>query len=163
MSASHNAPIVDLKKLISLSDSKIAVITTEWNFEITNALHAACIQLLKKKKIKDKNLFQYSVPGSFELPAAAKMVIENRKVDAVICLGCVIKGQTSHFEFISTAVTNGIMDLNLRYNVPVILGVITPHNLEQAKDRAGGKVGNKGTEAAIAAIKMIELKNKIIR
>ena len=111
--------------------------------------------------MKGKNITTLEVPGSFELPSAAKMVVENRKVDAVICLGCIIKGETRHDEFIAQAVARGIMDLNLRYNIPFIFGVLTCETREQAIDRAGGKHGNKGVEAAATAIKMIAIKNSL--
>lgn len=160
MKQTHDAPKIQLKELISLHESRVAVIYTDWNAEIVQSLYLSCVSLLQKKKLKDKNLISIKVPGSFELPTAAKLILENEKVDAVICLGCIVKGETSHFEFISSAVTNAIMELNLKYNTPVIFGVITPHNFQQAKDRAGGSVGNKGAEAAVAAMQMIALNQK---
>jgi 6,7-dimethyl-8-ribityllumazine synthase len=113
--------------------------------------------------VKKKNILKVDVPGSFELPAAAKLLIESKKLDAVICLGCVIQGETRHFDFICDAVAIGIMELNIRYTIPVIFGVLTTNDLAQAKDRAGGKHGNKGVEAAVAAVKMILLKRKLLK
>ncbi len=101
------------------------------------------------------------VPGSFELTLGAQLMAEKKKFDAIICLGCVIQGETKHFDFICNAVANGITQLNIKYNLPVIFGVLTPNSWQQAKDRSGGKHGNKGVEAAITAIKMVALKNKI--
>ncbi len=97
------------------------------------------------------------VPGSFELPLGALRLLNTEKYNSVICLGCVIQGETRHFDFICDAVSHGIMDLNLRTNTPVIFGVLTTNTLQQAKDRAGGKHGNKGVEAGITALKMIAI------
>jgi 6,7-dimethyl-8-ribityllumazine synthase len=100
------------------------------------------------------------VPGSFELPLAAQWSAKKKKIDAVICLGCVIQGETRHFEFINQSVAQGIKDVGLKYNKPVIFGVLTTDNMRQAMDRAGGKHGNKGDEAAITAIKMLAIQAK---
>jgi len=107
----------------------------------------------------DENILVRYVPGSFELPLGAQYFAELENVDAVILLGCVIQGETRHFDYICDGVTQGIMDLNLKYNKPFIFGVLTTENEQQALDRAGGKHGNKGDEAAVTAIKMIQLKN----
>ncbi|HRS54791.1 MAG TPA: 6,7-dimethyl-8-ribityllumazine synthase, partial [Bacteroidales bacterium] len=105
-----------------------------------------------------ENIISITVPGSFELPKGAKYLIDKNVIDTVICIGCVIQGETRHFEFICQAVSYGIMKLNLETNIPVIFGVLTTNNIEQARERAGGKYGNKGVEAAITAIKMASLK-----
>jgi len=141
-------------------DSTIGIIVSEWNPEITESLSKAAVETLVKHGIKPTNIILEHVPGSFELPLGAQYLIKNKNVDAVICLGCVIQGETRHFEFICQAVSQHILRLNLDYNLPVIFGVLTTDNYQQAKDRAGGKHGNKGTEAAVAAIKMLLLREK---
>lgn len=138
-------------------DIEVAIVTAEWNREVTGKLKDGAVSILKKAGIKAKNIHEYDVPGSYELPMAAKFVINKYNVQAVICIGCVIQGETPHFDFICNAVANGCMNLQLEKNVPVIFGVLTTLNQEQALDRAGGKHGNKGEEAAYTALKMIEL------
>ena len=152
-----------LDEIPDLSNAKIAIIVSEWNEEITTALYNGCRKTLGELSVKKKNLMKIDVPGSYELPAAAKMLIESKKIDAIICLGCVIQGETRHFDFICEAVAHGIMELNLRYTTPVIFGVLTTNDLTQAQDRAGGKHGNKGVEAAVAAVKMMLLKKKMAK
>lgn len=156
-----NLSEVKLDKIPEMKDARVAIVTSEWNSEITSELLNGCMSILKKVISKKKNIIHLSVPGSFELPSAAKMLVEHKKVDAVICLGCIIKGETRHDEFISQAVAKGIMDLNLRYNIPFIFGVLTCETMEQARDRAGGRHGNKGVEAAATAVKMMMVKNSL--
>ncbi len=144
-----------------LKEARVGIIVSEWNHEITEAMFDGCDKTLKQLGAKKKNLHRINVPGSFELPAAAKMLVESKKLDAIICLGCIIKGETRHDEFISQAVANGMMELNLRYNIPFVFGVLTTENMEQAQDRAGGKLGNKGIEAAVSAVKMMMVKNSL--
>jgi 6,7-dimethyl-8-ribityllumazine synthase len=163
--ASHlkNLSDYDLEEIPDLSNVKTGIIVSEWNEEITTSMYNGCKKTLTDLGIKKKNMLKMMVPGSYELPAAAKLLIESKKMDAIICLGCVIQGETRHFEFISQAVANGIMELNIRYSTPVIFGVLTTNDLVQARERAGGKHGNKGIEAAVAAIKMIALRRKLSR
>ncbi len=142
------------------SNIRIGIIVSEWNDEITSALLEGAVSTLKKSGVEEKNIYIHYVPGSFELPFGAKLLVERANVDAVICIGCIIQGETKHFEFISNAVANGITKIGIDANKPVIFGVLTPNTFQQAKDRAGGKHGNKGDEAGITAIKMIELKRK---
>lgn len=139
------------------SGKRIGVVTSEWNREITQALRDACLQTLKEHGVKEKHIHCVDVPGSFELPFAAQQMIQLDGMDAVICLGCVIQGETRHFEFISQAVAQGIMRVGLDTNTPVIFGVLTAQNMAQAQDRAGGTHGNKGVEAAMTCIKMLNL------
>ena len=149
------------KAVTSAKGKHFGIVVSEWNAEITESMYKACYDTLITHGANPKNIVKKNVPGSFELPLGAQLLAGHSNVDAVICIGCVIQGETKHFEFISTAVAEGIMKLNLKYNLPVIFCVLTPDNLRQAKDRAGGKYGNKGVEAAIAAIKMIELKKSL--
>jgi 6,7-dimethyl-8-ribityllumazine synthase len=143
------------------SKTCIGIIVSEWNPEITDALCDGAFKTLVEQGIKKELIKVNKVPGSFELPLGAQYLIENAEVDAVICLGCIIQGETRHFEFICQAVSQQIAKLNTDYNTPVIFGVLTTDTFEQAKARSGGKHGNKGVEAAIAAIKMLQLKNNL--
>jgi len=142
----------------SAKGMKVGIVVSEWNPEITESLYNAAHKTLLDHGCKEKNICRINVPGSFELPAAAQLLNESLKPDAVICLGCVIQGETRHFEFICNAVANGLMQLSIKYNKPFIFGVLTPNNMEQARARAGGIHGNKGVEAAVTAIKMAALK-----
>ncbi|MFW5757716.1 MAG: 6,7-dimethyl-8-ribityllumazine synthase [Bacteroidota bacterium] len=151
----------DLNAVPDASDMRFGIVVSEWNDEITFALRDGAIDFLKKHGAKDINTDVYYVPGSFELPLGAKFLCHTQRYDAIICLGCVIQGETRHFEFISNAVADGITRVGLDYDMPVIFGVLTPDNWEQAKDRAGGKHGNKGDEAAVTAIKMVHFKNSV--
>lgn len=145
------------KTSFDFSQKRIAVITAEWNENITFALREGCCEILNEFKIKEDQIKNVTVPGAFELPTAAKMMLQNGKWDAVICIGCVITGETKHDEYISHAVATGIMQLGILSGKPIIFGVLTPKSMEQAIDRAGGAHGNKGHEAAITALKMIEI------
>ncbi len=138
---------------------KFGIVVSEWNEEITAALLEGAMDTLGKHRVKKENIKVITVPGSFELPFGARVVAEQFSPQAVICLGCVIQGETSHFDYICQGVTKGIAELNLDYDIPFIFGVLTTENLQQAKDRAGGKHGNKGDEAAVTALKMSALTN----
>lgn len=137
------------------SNYEIAVVAAEWNPEVTNALLDGAVQTLRANGVKEQNLLVYHVPGTFELSSAADMILEHDdKVDAVICIGCVIQGDTRHFEFICQAVSQGITNVALKHHRPVIFSVLTTNDMQQALDRAGGKHGNKGIEGAVTALKM---------
>lgn len=144
-----------IKSAKKLDKATIAIVVSEWNDSVTEALYTGAAGTLVKYGVKKDNIIRKNVPGSFELTLAAQYMASQKKVDAVICLGCVIQGETRHFEFICNAVSQGITEVGLKYNKPVIFGVLTPDNQQQALDRAGGKHGNKGDEAAIAALKML--------
>ncbi|MCW3077982.1 MAG: 6,7-dimethyl-8-ribityllumazine synthase [Bacteroidetes bacterium] len=141
------------------SEYSFGIVWAEWNEEITGALREGAYKTLLSNGVKPENILIKAVPGSFELTLGAQWLAEKTEVDAIICLGCVIQGETRHFDFICNAVAQGITDLNREYNMPVIFGVLTPENQQQAIDRAGGKHGNKGDEAAITAIKMVALEH----
>jgi 6,7-dimethyl-8-ribityllumazine synthase len=130
------------------------IVVAEWNAEITDALYKGAYESLLEHGALSQNIYTYPVPGSFELTSAAEILLKNRKLDAVICLGCVIQGETRHFDFICNAVANGVANVAIKYSKPVIFGVLTTDNQQQAVDRSGGKHGNKGVEAAVTAIKM---------
>jgi len=141
--------------LVDISTRKFALIVSEWNEEITDSLYQAAYDTLLQYGASAENLVRKDVPGSFELSLAAQWMAREEDIDAVICLGCVIQGETRHFEFICQSVAQGMKDVALKYNKPVIFGVLTTDTRQQALDRAGGRHGNKGDEAAITAIKML--------
>ncbi|HEY9117410.1 MAG TPA: 6,7-dimethyl-8-ribityllumazine synthase [Roseivirga sp.] len=143
------------KNLKPISERKFAVVVSEWNEEITEALYHGAFSTLQQHGALKENIIRKNVPGSFELTLAAQWMAQEEDIDAVICIGCVIQGETKHFDFICDAVAHGITNVGLKYNKPVIFGVLTPNTKKQALDRAGGKYGNKGDEAAITAIKML--------
>ena len=140
---------------------RFGVVLAEWNIEVTGALLRGCIDTLQRYGVKEEDIHIEYVPGSFELPLGAQLIAESKDPDAVICLGCVIQGETRHFDFICQGVTHGITELNLKYQKPFIFGVLTTDNLQQAKDRSGGIHGNKGDEAAVTALKMVHLKSSL--
>ena len=139
----------------NISEKTFAIVVSEWNEEVTEALYSGALDTLIKHGASKEKIIRRNVPGSFELSLGAQWMAENEEIDAVICLGCVIQGETRHFDFICDAVAHGITQVALKYNKPVIFGVLTPENQKQALDRAGGRHGNKGDEAAITAIKML--------
>jgi 6,7-dimethyl-8-ribityllumazine synthase len=139
----------------------IGIVVAEWNWELTGAMAEGARSTLLKHGVSKDKIGIETVPGSFELPLGGQFMAETERFDAIILIGCVIQGETRHFDFICQGVTQGTVDLNLKYNIPFIYGVLTTNNLQQALDRAGGIHGNKGVEAAIAAIKMVDLKRHI--
>lgn len=154
MSSSEKRSPSDFKVELVFPDSiKIGIVVSEWHPEITEALYRGAEKVLLENRIKKENIFRKNVPGSFELPFGAQTLADKTK--AVICLGCVIKGETDHYDFICDAVANGIMHVGLKGNLPVAFGVLTTDTLEQAQARAGGKFGNKGEDSAYAVLKML--------
>jgi len=143
--------------ILKVRNACIALVKTEWNAAIVDELEKGCVAELQKQGIK--KIITLTVPGAFEIPFAVKSYWKNsgkkKKPDAFIALGCIIKGDTPHFDYVCRAVTDGVVQLNLSLPVPVIFGVLTVNNEEQAKERTGGRHGHKGEEAAIAALKMI--------
>jgi 6,7-dimethyl-8-ribityllumazine synthase len=154
--SSKNKNLSDYNKatVASAKAMRVGIVVAEWNKEITEALYLGALNTLKKHGAKEKNITRINVPGSFELTLGAQMLARKKNIDAVICIGCVIQGETKHFDFICSAVAAGITQLNIIYQKPIVFGVLTPNNYKQAEERAGGKHGNKGVEAAITAIKM---------
>lgn len=140
---------------------KFGIVVAQWNAEITNALYRGAYDFLVKHQVSEENIITVQVPGSYELTSGADMLLMVKKVNAVICLGCVIQGETRHFDFICNAVANGITQVSIKHNKPVIFGVLTTDNIQQAQDRAGGKHGNKGEEAAVTAIQMAEIRRTL--
>lgn len=152
----------DINSVPSAENMQFGVVVAEWNYEVTSALAGGVLKTLKKHGASEENISVKYVPGTFELPLGGQFFAELDNVDAVILLGCVIQGETRHFDYICEAVSQGTKDLNLKYNKPFIFGVLTTDNQQQALDRAGGKHGNKGDEAAVTAIKMVELKKSFL-
>ena len=156
-SARKNLSDFSTANLPDVSAKRFAIVVSEWNADVTGALYTGAFDTLLKYGVQENNILSVQVPGSFELSLGAQKLAERNDIDAVICLGCVIQGETRHFDFICQAVADGITNVSLKYNKPVIFGVLTPNTQAQAMDRAGGKHGNKGDEAAITAIKMLAL------
>ncbi len=155
--AAKNLSVYDKATLPSAAHLRFGIVVAEWNSEITEPLYKGAQTALLDCGAKSQNIIRWNVPGSFELPFACKKLIATGKVNVVIAIGSVIQGETKHFDFVCNAVSQGIMDLNVQFDTPVIFCVLTDNTLQQAKDRSGGKYGNKGTEAAIAAIRMAML------
>lgn len=142
-------------------DSRYAIVVSRWNGEITEGLLAGALRALSRNSVDEKNISVYRVPGAFELPLAAKKVAAAGKVDAVIALGCVIRGDTPHFDYVCSECTRGIGEVALSENLPVAFGVLTTDSLSQAQLRSGENEENKGEEAALTALEMVSLLNQI--
>ena len=151
----------DKNTIPNAKDFRFGIVVSEWNEQVTEGLYNGAFTALTDCGALPENITRWNVPGSFELIYGAKLMLEKvEKLDAVITIGSVIKGETMHFEFVCEGVTQGMKDLNLLYDVPTIFCVLTDNNMQQSLDRSGGKHGNKGVEAAIAAIKMVDLNRK---
>lgn len=148
----------DKNTIPNAKDFRFGIVVSEWNDTITEGLYSGAETALLDCGALPENIIRWNVPGSFELVYGAKKMIATQNVDAVITIGCVIKGETMHFEFVCEGVTQGVKDLNVLTDVPVIFCLLTDNNQQQSIDRSGGKHGNKGIEAAIAAIKMADLR-----
>ncbi len=157
--ANKNLSNYDKSKLPDAANFRFGIVVSEWNDAITNGLYNGAEAALLDCGVTAQNIVRWDVPGSFELIYGAKRMAQTQNVDCVIAIGCVIKGETMHFEFVCEGVTQGIKDLNVQGDVPVIFCLLTDNNEQQSIDRSGGKHGNKGTEAAIAAIKMAALRS----
>jgi 6,7-dimethyl-8-ribityllumazine synthase len=159
--STNNLSSYDPKKVPDAAEMRFGIVVSDWNHNITWLLLEGTVNTLKKHGAKNKNIVVKHVPGSFELTLGAQLLAEYDDLDAVICLGCVVQGETPHFTYICQGVTHGITQLNMEYNIPFIFGVLTTNTNQEAIDRAGGKHGNKGDEAAITAIKMAALQNEM--
>lgn len=155
----NNLSDYDKDKLPDASDFRIGIVVSEWNDKITEGLYEGAYNTLIENKVQEKRIVRWNVPGSFELIYGCKKMQESfDMLDAIIAIGSVVEGETKHFDFVCEGVTQGIKDLNVQSDTPIIFCVLTDQNMQQAIDRSGGKHGNKGTEAAIAAIKMAKLR-----
>ncbi len=155
--ANKNLSVYDKTTIPNAKDLRFGIVVSEWNTEITEGLFNGAQEALLDCGAQSENIIRWNVPGSFELTFGCKKMITDTKVDAIIAIGSVIQGETKHFDFVCSATAQGIKDLNVQYDTPVIFCVLTDNTLLQAQERSGGKHGNKGTEAAIAAIKMAKL------
>ncbi len=160
-SALKNLSNYDPAQLPDASPFSFGIAVAEWNAEITHALFEGCYETLLQQGAQPENIHIARVPGAFELPLATAWLFRKYTPHALISLGCVIKGETSHNEYINRAVSEALMQLSLEYEIPCIFGLLTPDSLQQAKDRAGGRYGNKGVEAATTALQMLALRSKI--
>lgn len=155
--ANKNLSQYDKTQLPNAKNYRFGIVVSEWNYKVTNGLCQGALETLIDCGALPEAIVKWDVPGSFELIHGAKKMIETQNVDVVIVIGCVIKGETMHFEFVCDGVTQGVKDLNLTYDIPTIFCVLTDNNEQQSIDRSGGKHGNKGVEAAVAALKMLQL------
>lgn len=158
--AGKNLSEYNKAKMPNAEKMVFGIVVSEWNENITEGLCKGAIDALLENNVAPENIDRLDVPGSYELIYGAKHMVNTKKYDAVITIGSVIQGETKHFDFVCEGVTQGIKDLNILQDTPVIFCVLTDNNMQQAIDRSGGKHGNKGTEAAVAAIKMAAIKNK---
>lgn len=154
--AYHNLSEYDPNSVPDAKGMKFGLVVSEWNNNITDALLAGAVATLKKNGVADEDILVKHVPGSFELTFGANQLKSLHCLDAIIIIGCVVRGETPHFDYICQGVTAGITELNVSGDTPVIYGLITTNTMQQAEDRAGGKLGNKGDECAITAIKMVD-------
>jgi 6,7-dimethyl-8-ribityllumazine synthase len=155
-----NLSVYDKSTLPNAKHFRFGVVVSEWNENITEGLYKGAEEAFLDNEVPVENIIRWNVPGSFELIYGAKKMLQTQKVDAVIAIGCVIQGQTKHFDFVCEGVTQGIKDLNVQTDIPVIFCVLTDNTMQQSIDRSGGIHGNKGTEAAIAAIKMAYIREQ---
>ncbi len=154
-------PVYEMVNLANPAGTIIALVVSNYNKEITYSMRDAAIKALIQNGIPVDNILVDYVPGAFELTLGAHHFISRKEVDAVLALGCVIRGETAHFDYVCQSVTQGITELNLRHLKPVIFGVLTTEDQKQAQERAGGKLGNKGEEAAMAALYMVAMKENM--
>jgi 6,7-dimethyl-8-ribityllumazine synthase len=157
--AEHYLSHYDPTSVPSGAGLRFALVVSEWNHAITDALRAGAQETLLKHGVAEADILVQCVPGSFELAMGAQLLLERGGFDGVICLGSVVRGETPHFDFVCHGTTQGIMSVGLKYNVPVIFGVLTDDTMQQAMDRSGGKHGNKGIDCAVAVLKMAALKH----
>ncbi len=157
----QNLSEYDSSTVPNATEMRFGIVVSEWNQPITSALLQGAYATLVAHGAKEEHIFVHYVPGAFELTFGAKLLAEKLRVDAVIGLGCIIRGETPHFDFISQGVTQGFVDLNMQYQLPFVFGVLTNDTMQQSFDRAGGKHGNKGDEAAVTAIKMVAFAKKL--
>ncbi len=155
--ASINLSAYDKSEIPNAKHLRFGIVVSEWNSSITENLFNGANQTLLENDVIENNIMRLNVPGSFELIYGCKHLLKKGKFDAIIAIGCVIQGETKHFDFVCEAVSQGIKDLNIQYDIPTIFCVLTDNTLQQSIDRSGGKLGNKGVECAIAAIKMVTL------
>ena len=158
--AHHNLSDYNKELVPNGADFKVGIVVSEWNDNITFNLLKGARETLLSNGVKEQDIHVYFVPGTFELPLGCQLIFENTYLDGVIAIGCVIQGETKHFDYVCQGTTKGIMDVGLKYNKPAIFCVLTDDTMQQSIDRSGGKHGNKGVECAVALLKMINLARK---
>jgi 6,7-dimethyl-8-ribityllumazine synthase len=161
-SAIKNLSAYDETSIPQAAEMQFGIAVADWNAHITHAMYDACLQTLLRHGATEEHIHTVQVPGAFELPGAARLLLGAKKLDAIIAIGCVIQGDTRHNEYINQAVAQGLVQLSLATGIPCIFGVLTPNTEAQALERAGGAHGNKGVEAAITAIRMAALKKSLV-
>ncbi len=159
--AFHNLSDYNPESVPNAEDMRFGIVVSEWNDEVTGALMQGAVETLRKHGVKEERIRVMTVPGSFELVFGASQMVKSRMFDAVIAIGCVVRGDTPHFDYICEGTTEGLALLNKDYDVPVIYGLLTCNTMQQALDRCGGSLGNKGDECAITAIKMVDYKRRL--
>jgi 6,7-dimethyl-8-ribityllumazine synthase len=160
-SAQYNINDIIARGMPDATGMRVGIVVSEWNDSITLALTDGAVKTLKQYGVKEEDILIKTVPGSFELIYGSSLMAQSREVDAVIAIGCIIRGETPHFDFIAQGTTNGLATLNAQGQVPVIFGVLTCANRQQAEDRSGGALGNKGEEYGATAIKMIAYRRSL--
>ena len=158
----HNLSDYDLKSVPCAKGLKVGIVVSEWNGKITGSLLQGACDTLLRHGVEDDDILVQTVPGSFELVFGSAQMVKSGLVDAVIAIGCVIKGDTPHFDYICQGTTQGLADLNRKGDIPVIYGLLTCNTMEQAEDRSGGILGNQGDECAVTAIKMVDYKRQLL-
>lgn len=156
-----NLSVIHQSSLPSGKGRKVGIACADWNANITGKLLKGALEVLEKAGVNKKDIVVIHTPGAFELPLACQWLLEKKKIEGVMAIGSVIEGETRHFDFVCQGVTQGMMDIGLKFNKPAIFCVLTDHTLQQAKDRSGGKHGNKGAECAAALLKMIDLQSSL--
>ncbi len=156
-----NGSELEIPRIKAPGEFQAAIVTAKWNSDITHALRDGAHEVFLKAGATESHIRHYDVPGTVELVYAAARLQECTTVDAIIVIGCVIRGDTPHFDYVCQQAAQGIAELNAKGTIPVIFGVLTVDNLQQALDRAGGKLGNKGSEAAVAAIDMVRFRDDV--
>jgi 6,7-dimethyl-8-ribityllumazine synthase len=157
----NHLSVIHQNALPSGKGRRVAIACAEWNSTITDALLQGALDVLQKAGISKKDIVVVRTPGAFELPLACQWLLQEKKIEGVIAIGSVIQGETRHFDFVCQGVTQGIMEVGLKYNKPAVFCVLTDNNLKQAKDRSGGRHGNKGAECAAALLKMLKVRSSI--
>lgn len=161
--ALHNLSDYDAERVPSAEGMRFGIVVSEWNNEITGALAQGAFDTLIKNGAREQDIEMLTVPGSFELVYGAARMVQAERFDAVIAIGCVIRGDTPHFDYICQGATQGLAELNREARVPVIYGLLTCNDMEQAEMRSGGMLGNKGDECAVTAIKMVDFSHRLIK
>ncbi len=160
-SALHNLSDYDFKSVPNAAGMKIGIVVSEWNNKVTGALLEGAVATLVKHGVREDDIHVQTVPGSFELIYGSALMVKQKAFDAIIAIGCVIRGDTPHFDYICEGTTQGLADLNKDADIPVIYGLLTTNDMDQAEARCGGFLGNKGDECAITAIKMVDFKRQL--